>query len=69
MRALIVASPFRRGAAYGNRTRLLGLGSRCTTDVLMPQIWCKGIENFADMQILNRKSVKIFPRARVRGYV
>ena len=25
------------GAAYGNRTRLLGLGSRCTTDVLMPQ--------------------------------
>ena len=24
-------------AAYGNRTRLLGLGSRCTTDVLMPQ--------------------------------
>ena len=29
-------------AAYGNRTRLLGLGSRCTTDVLMPQIRCKG---------------------------
>ena len=26
-----------RRAAYGNRTRLLGLGSRCTTDVLMPQ--------------------------------
>ena len=24
-------------AAYGNRTRLLGLGSRCTTDVLMPR--------------------------------
>ena len=22
------------GAGYGNRTRLLGLGSRCTTDVL-----------------------------------
>ena len=31
-------SAFRRRAAYGNRTRLLGLGSRCTTDVLMPQI-------------------------------
>ena len=30
-------SAFRRRAAYGNRTRLLGLGSRCTTDVLMPQ--------------------------------
>ena len=25
------------GAVYGNRTRLLGLGSRCTTDVLTPQ--------------------------------
>ena len=24
-------------AVYGNRTRLLGLGSRCTTDVLTPQ--------------------------------
>ena len=24
-------------AEYGNRTRLLGLGSRCTTDVLIPQ--------------------------------
>ena len=35
--AFLVASPFRRRAAYGNRTRLLGLGSRCTTDVLMPQ--------------------------------
>ena len=34
-------SAFRRRAAYGNRTRLLGLGSRCTTDVLMPQIRCK----------------------------
>ena len=30
-------SELRRRAAYGNRTRLLGLGSRCTTDVLMPQ--------------------------------
>ena len=27
------------GAGYGNRTRLLGLGSRCTTDVLILQIW------------------------------
>ena len=36
--AFLVASPFRRRAAYGNRTRLLGLGSRCTTDVLMPPI-------------------------------
>ena len=35
--AFFVASPFRRRAAYGNRTRLLGLGSRCTTDVVMPQ--------------------------------
>ena len=26
------------GAEYGNRTRLLGLGSRCTTDVLIPLI-------------------------------
>ena len=26
-------------AEYGNRTRLLGLGSRCTTDVLIPQIY------------------------------
>ena len=26
------------GAVYGNRTRLLGLGSRCTTDVLTPQL-------------------------------
>ena len=25
-------------AVYGNRTRLLGLGSRCTTDVLTPQM-------------------------------
>ena len=25
------------GAVYGNRTRLLGLGSRCTTDVLTPR--------------------------------
>ena len=25
------------GAGYGNRTRLLGLGSRCTTDVLTLQ--------------------------------
>ena len=39
--AFLVASPFRRRAAYGNRTRLLGLGSRCTTDVLMPQNRCK----------------------------
>ena len=34
----IATSELRRRAAYGNRTRLLGLGSRCTTDVLMPQI-------------------------------
>ena len=26
---------FLSGAGYGNRTRLLGLGSRCTTDVLI----------------------------------
>ena len=38
-------------AAYGNRTRLLGLGSRCTTDVLMPQMRCKGTEKYAQMQI------------------
>ena len=36
-KAHFFASAFRRRAAYGNRTRLLGLGSRCTTDVLMPQ--------------------------------
>ena len=29
--------PINCGAVYGNRTRLLGLGSRCTTDVLTPQ--------------------------------
>ena len=41
----------RERAAYGNRTRLLGLGSRCTTDVLMPQMRCKGTEKYAKMQI------------------
>ena len=41
----------RERAAYGNRTRLLGLGSRCTTDVLMPQMRCKGTEKYAQMQI------------------
>ena len=29
--------PINCGAVYGNRTRLLGLGSRCTTDVLTPR--------------------------------
>ena len=28
------------GAGYGSRTRLLGLGSRCTTDVLIPRKLC-----------------------------
>ena len=32
-----IASRFCFGAGYGNRTRLLGLGSRCTTDVLTLQ--------------------------------
>ena len=40
-------------AAYGNRTRLLGLGSRCTTDVLMPQNRCKGTKLFTIYQIYN----------------
>ena len=31
-------SRFFHGAGYGNRTRLLGLGSRCTTDVLTPRV-------------------------------
>ena len=31
------AQCFFAGAGYGNRTRLLGLGSRCTTDVLTLQ--------------------------------
>ena len=38
--SLFSKSDFRvrfEGATYGNRTRLLGLGSRCTTDVLMSQ--------------------------------
>lgn len=39
-----------RRAAYGNRTRLLGLGSRCTTDVLMPQFRCKITTFFSYMQ-------------------
>ena len=43
-------SAFRRRAAYGNRTRLLGLGSRCTTDVLMPQFRCKITTFFSYMQ-------------------
>ena len=43
-------SPFRRRAAYGNRTRLLGLGSRCTTDVLMPQFRCKVTTFFSYIQ-------------------
>ena len=45
-----------RRAAYGNRTRLLGLGSRCTTDVLMPQICCKVTTKNAHYQILSEKS-------------
>ena len=44
-------SAFRRRAAYGNRTRLLGLGSRCTTDVLMPQNRCKSTIFFSIVQI------------------
>ena len=43
-------SAFRRRAAYGNRTRLLGLGSRCTTDVLMPQFRCKDTTFFSYIQ-------------------
>ena len=43
-------SAFRRRAAYGNRTRLLGLGSRCTTDVLMPQFRCKVTTFFSYIQ-------------------
>ena len=35
--AACIASRFFFGAGYGNRTRLLGLGSRCTTDVLTLQ--------------------------------
>ena len=33
-KATAKAVAFCFGAGYGNRTRLLGLGSRCTTDVL-----------------------------------
>lgn len=31
---------FNLRAGYGSRTRLLGLGSQCTTDVLIPQYIC-----------------------------
>ena len=34
------------GAGYGNRTRLLGLGSRCTTDVLTLRSEAIIAENF-----------------------
>ena len=35
------SAPVRPG--YGNRTRLLGLGSRCTTDVLTLRFWNEAI--------------------------
>ena len=69
-------SAFRRRAAYGNRTRLLGLGSRCTTDVLMPQFRCKITTFFSYMQKKRQNTcfsrnehvyiLLFFPRARAR---
>ena len=50
-------SAFRRRAAYGNRTRLLGLGSRCTTDVLMPQKGCKVTTFFSNIQKKQKNTV------------
>ena len=38
---------FLSGAGYGNRTRLLGLGSRCTTDVLT--LRCVNSDSIADL--------------------
>ena len=43
------------GAGYGNRTRLLGLGSRCTTDVLTLRSEAIIAENFVQC---NRKMLE-----------
>ena len=73
LRGVRIAVVFSDGAGYGNRTRLLGLGSRCTTDVLIlhlhilsrVHLFYHPAARFAT--VLCRSGAKKFPRQFCRG--